>query len=99
MNRKNKNIRKILSSCIIVSMVFTAFATMITMQAPSIKAIETNGSEPSLRIYGEQGAVYPTQSYYGANDFIYPEEYDPFDPGIIEKDSITFNSAFWFGHD
>jgi chitodextrinase len=99
MNRKNKNIRKFLSSCIIVSMVITAFATMITIHAPSMKAVETDGSEPSLRIYGEQDAVYPTQSYYGENDFIYPEEYDPFDPGIIEKDSITFNSAFWFGHD
>ena len=97
MNRKN--IRKILSSCIMVSMVITAFATMITMQAPSIKADETYGSTPSVRIYGEQDAVYPTQSYYGEDDFIYPAEYDPFDPGIIEKDSITFNSAYWFGHD
>ena len=71
MNKKNKNIRKILSSCIVVSMVITAFATMITTQVPSIKADKIMcGPEPSIRIYGEQGAVYPTHSYYGENDFI-----------------------------
>jgi len=96
-NRKKElKMKKILSSCIVLCMVFTAIATI----TPSIVADEgMNGSEPTLRIYGEKDAVYPTHSYYGAKDFIYPDEDDPFDPGIIEKDSITFNAAFWYGHD
>lgn len=100
MNKK-QNIKKILSSCVVVSMVLTAFVTMLTIQAPSINADNGNGMNgtPSVRIYGEQNAVYPTQSYTGSEDFIYPSEEDPFDPGIIEKDSITFNPAFWYGHD
>jgi len=93
--KSKKKMSKILSSCVVLCMVLTAFAVI----TPSVIADDGNGSEPSLRIYGEVGAVYPTQSYTGAKDFIYPKEYDPFDPGIIEKDSITFNPAFWFGHD
>ncbi|MCJ7571397.1 MAG: hypothetical protein MUO82_05930, partial [Candidatus Thermoplasmatota archaeon] len=93
---KEKNINKILSSCVVFIMLLSAFFVIAPV---NIVASETNDSEPSIRIYGEDNAVYPTQSYYDSNDFIYPEEFDPFDPGIIEKDSITFNSAFWFGHD
>jgi len=53
----------------------------------------------SLRLYGGENAIYPTHSYTGSDDFVYLEEYDAFDPGIIEKDSITFNSAFLHGHE
>ena len=49
---------------------------------------------PNVRIYGEEGAIYPTQSYTGADDFIYPDPVDPFDPGVIAKDSATFNPAY-----
>jgi PKD repeat protein len=97
MNKK-ENMKKILSSCIVISMVLTAFGTMLLTQSPRILAEEIQSSEPLIRIYGEDNAVYPTQSYYGPDDFIYPMEYDPFDPGIIEKDSITFNPAFIDGH-
>ncbi|MCK5109278.1 MAG: hypothetical protein KAR25_06270, partial [Methanosarcinales archaeon] len=54
-------------------------------------AIEDN---VTVRIYGEEGAIYPTQSYTGANDFIYPDPVDAFDPGVIGKDSVTFNPAY-----
>jgi len=47
-----------------------------------------------LRVYGECDAIYPTQSYRGVDDFIYPNYVDPFDPGVIAKDSVTFNPAF-----
>ena len=53
---------------------------------------------PSVRIYGEEDVFYPTQSYMEEYDFIYDEEFHPFDPGIIIKDSITFNPAFIDGH-
>ena len=96
---KKQNIKKMLSSCVVASMVLTAFATMLVIQAPSINAENGMDEIPSVRIYGEEGAVYPTQSYTGSEDFIYPSEEDPFDPGIIEKDSITFNPAFWYGHE
>jgi hypothetical protein len=55
-------------------------------------------NEPKLKIYGEPHFNYPTQSYTDADDFIYTEESDPFDPGVILKDSITFNPAFIDGH-
>ncbi|MCK5109429.1 MAG: hypothetical protein KAR25_07035, partial [Methanosarcinales archaeon] len=51
-------------------------------------------SVPTLRIYGEEGAVYPTHSYYGTDDFVYPNPVDPFDPGILAKDSVTFDPAY-----
>ncbi|MCK4574907.1 hypothetical protein KAU34_00710, partial [candidate division WOR-3 bacterium] len=38
-------------------------------------------------------AGYPTHSGQ-ATDYVYPSENDPFDPGIISKDSITFNPAY-----
>ncbi len=59
---------------------------------------EYNGN-PTVRIYGETDAVYPTHSYYGTQDFVYPEEWYPFYPGTITKDAITFNPAFYDGHD
>jgi len=94
--------KRILSSCIVLSMVLTGFATLF-VGGPGlisvVKADEVLDTLPLLRVYGEEHAIYPTHSYYGVNDFIYPKEYDPFDPGIIEKDSITFNPAFWHGHD
>ena len=48
----------------------------------------------TVRIYGEEDAIYPTQSYTEANDFIYPSPVDAFDPGVIGKDSVTFNPAY-----
>jgi hypothetical protein len=61
-------------------------------------------NEPSVKIYGEdidyycKDPIYPTQSGSGAEDYIYEDESDPFDPSVIEKDSITFNPAFIDGH-
>ena len=51
---------------------------------------------PTVRIYGEEDAIYPTQSYTGADDFIYPDPVDAFDPGVIGKDSVTFNPAYLY---
>jgi len=51
-------------------------------------------SDVTVRIYGEEDAIYPTQSYTGANNFIYPDPVDAFDPGVIGKDSATFNPAY-----
>ena len=51
---------------------------------------------PTVRIYGEEDAIYPTQSYTEALDFIYPDPVDPFDPGVIAKDSATFNPAYMY---
>ena len=59
--------------------------------------INENTAVPSnvtVRIYGEKDAIYPTQSYTGANNFIYPDPVDAFDPGVIGKDSVTFNPAY-----
>ncbi|MCK4459107.1 MAG: hypothetical protein KAU52_05230, partial [Methanosarcinales archaeon] len=56
--------------------------------------VANNGMLPTLRIFGETGAIYPTQSMTGTLDFIYPDAVDPFDPGVIEKDSVTFNPAY-----
>jgi hypothetical protein len=53
-----------------------------------------HSEDPTVRIYGEEGAIYPTQSMTGALDFIYPDPVDPFDPGVIAKDSVTFNPAY-----
>jgi len=100
----NKHIKiehtKIISSCIVVSLLLTGFASLFFANQPVVSADGTSATvEPLVRIYGEKDAVYPTHSYYKQNDFIYPKEFDPFDPGIIEKDSITFNPAFIYGHD
>mgnify|MGYP006285909649 CR=1 FL=1 len=103
--RARKNYKKILSSCIVLSMILTGFATFLSLgPVETVKAqdpVET--TPPSLRIYGEENAIYPTHSFKGqdntySNDFIYPDETTPFDPGVIEKDSITFNPA-WIGHE
>ncbi|MEA1998514.1 MAG: hypothetical protein U9N61_04210, partial [Euryarchaeota archaeon] len=51
-------------------------------------------NEPTLRIYGEEDAIYPTQSYTEADDFVYPDPVDAFDPGVIGADSVTFNPAY-----
>ena len=55
---------------------------------------DMGSNEPTLRIYGEADAIYPTQSYTEADDFIYPNPVDAFDPGVIGKDSVTFNPAY-----
>jgi hypothetical protein len=59
------------------------------------------GDAPSVRIYGEAGAIYPTHTLLEAGDcavdFIYPNPVDPFDPGVIAKDSVTFNPAYIHG--
>ena len=60
-------------------------------EGPPLVETETT---PTLRIYGEEGAIYPTHSYYGTGDFIYPNPVDPFDPGIMAKDSVTFDPAY-----
>ena len=56
--------------------------------------INEDNSVPSVRLYGEADALYPTHSMTGSQDFVYPDYYDPFDPGVVVKDSITFNSAY-----
>jgi len=81
-------------------MILTGFATMFIVGGPveTVSAVETNHSPPSLRIYGEENAMYPThsvmdQGYVDAQDFIYLNAVDPFDPGVLSEDSITFNPA------
>ncbi len=97
MKKERKDIKKkLLSTFVVLAMILSS---MVLLISPAISEEEEIISGiPSVRIYGEEEAVYPTQSYYGSNDFIYPLEYDPFDPGVIEKDSITFNPAFIDGH-
>ena len=56
--------------------------------------VNDDGVDPTVRVYGEEGAIYPTQSFTGADDFIYPDPVDAFDPGVIGKDSVTFNPAY-----
>jgi hypothetical protein len=48
----------------------------------------------TVRVYGEAGAIYPTHVLTGDKDFIYPNPVDPFDPGVIAKDSVTFEPAY-----
>jgi len=101
MKKKNEFMNRIISSFIVLSMILTGF-TVLFIGGPSSSVLaeyETQIETPLLRVYGEESAVYPTHSYYGENDFIYPIESDPFDPGVIEKDSITFNPAFLHGHE
>jgi len=64
------------------------------MNASGDKDMYFDTEEGMVRVYGEKDAIYPTQSYRGATDFIYPNYVDPFDPGVIAKDSVTFNAAF-----
>ena len=105
MTTKEKNIyKKVLSSCIVLSMVLTGFATMFIIGGPVDTAkAQFTGDEPSLRVYGEENAEYPTHSYWGeekeVKDFIYPEYDHPFDPGVIVKDSVTFNSIYMNDND
>lgn len=104
--KEKQKYKKILSSCIVLSMILTGFATMFLASPMMIVSADdpiATAQTPSLRIYGENDAIYPTHSYKGqnnaySNDFIYPDETTPFDPGVIEKDSITFNPA-WIGHE
>ena len=94
--KEKNNYKKILSSCIVLSMLLTGFATMFIVGGPveTVKAdpiaIE---SLPSIRVYGEEDSSYPTHSYFNNVDFYYRDETDVFDPGVIVKDSITFNPA------
>ena len=81
-----------------LSMILIGFSTIIGVGP--VEAIETSENDqlPSVRIYGEENAIYPTHSYTDGSpyawDFIYMDETQPFDPGVIQKDSITFNPIF-----
>jgi len=91
-----KNIKKILSGWVVLCMVLTG---LVMTTAPSVVAGCSDCTEtPTVRIYGEEAAVYPTHSFTDntpyAQNFIYLDETQPFDPGVIQKDSITFNAAF-----
>ncbi|MEF8849060.1 MAG: hypothetical protein V5A68_08025, partial [Candidatus Thermoplasmatota archaeon] len=90
---RKKYIEKTIATITVLLMVMTGLSAMMT------PVVAENGEEtPTLRVFGEENAVYPTQSYTDAEDFIYTSEEDPFDPGIIGKDSITFNPAFLSGN-
>ena len=97
---EEKNIKKkLLSTFVVLAMVLTGFAAMFVATGPVEIVAADNGDEPNddlplLRIYGEENAIYPTQSYTGVLDFVYSSLADPFDPGAITKDSITFNPAY-----
>ena len=96
----NKNIkRQVLAGVIVFSMILSGMI-MITNISPKVEARWQGGNTqvPTVRIYGEKDAPYPTHMLTGSNDFIYPNMTHPFDPGVIPKDSITFNSAFIDGH-
>ena len=96
---KRKKYKQIMAGFVVFSMILSGFIVTTTI-SDEVQPLVL--SELSLRIYGEENEVYPTHSYMNkdltpegyVNDFIYPEEYDPFDPGIIRKDSITFNAAW-----
>jgi hypothetical protein len=96
-NINKKNIRKIISSWVVLCLIFTG---IVITSAPSSVVADCNTctDTPTVRIYGEEAAVYPTHSFTDgttfAQDFIYLDETQPFDPGMIQKDSITFNAAF-----
>ena len=95
MKKESKKVgKKLLSGCVVLSMILSAMTLLVTSSEPVISQETPETYEPSLRVYGEENAVYPTQSYTEGKDFVYPYLIDPFDPGIIAKDSITFNSAY-----
>jgi hypothetical protein len=66
--------------------------------------INENNPNPSIRVYGDSylPTRYPNQVWISACyidgdtslDFLYTDLYQPFDPAVIEKDSITFNPAY-----
>lgn len=99
--KKVINLKQIISGLVL----FTLLSSSIVLTTTSADAEnETNGMLPSIRIYGEENAPYPNQDfkeYWITNsleesrDFIYKNGEDPFDPGVLEKDSITFNSAYY----
>lgn len=92
MKKAKENLKKIVSSLIVMSLFCTAI--MITTVPTNVVAGPEPETIPSIRIYGEDDAIYPTQSFTNEEDFIYLDETQPFDPGVIAKDSITFNPIF-----
>ena len=84
-----------------VVIVIVALLVMGFVMLLSYTSSEVNASVPppeenltSLRVYGECNVTYPTQSCTDAMDFIYSNAIDPFDPGVIAEDSVTFNPAY-----
>jgi len=61
---------------------------------PTVDVTETS----SLRVYGE-GNLGPDEGYGSKGQMIYDDWRDPFDPTVLQKDSITFNPAIilWDG--
>ena len=68
-----------LEKMLVWGIVLSLLVTGMIIPTGSASAPAT-GSTPTIRIYGEADAIYPTQSYSGTEDFIYNEESQPFDP-------------------
>jgi hypothetical protein len=99
MNKKI-SLRQVFSG--IVMFLLLSSSLIMTTTSSEIENGENN-MLPSIRVYGEENAPYPNQDFdvYWENsiepesfDFIYWNGEDPFDPGVLAKDSITFNSAY-----
>ena len=96
---KEKEIRKkLLSTFVVLTMVFATMTILIATDPVKSYNPDCDDEEATLRVYGEEEAAYPTQSYTESRDFIYLDLIDPFDPGVLSKDSVTFNPAI-FGMD
>ena len=98
MKKEKKFVRKSLSIVVAIAMLTGGIGMMASMNKEMILQAEAGVPPPSenvttLRVYGECYAIYPTHSYNGTKDFIYPNAIDVFDPGVISKDSLTFNPA------
>jgi hypothetical protein len=89
-------------AAILLSAVFTAAIPSSAAQLPPgppnppVDVTETS----SLRVYGE-GDLGPDESYGPKGQMIYDNWSDPFDPTVLQKDSITFNPAIilWDGQE
>jgi len=86
MSAKGKSRKGIIGLAIVVMMIASIFA----MVAPTAIAQPPKPTN-TLRIYGEGGLGPQT----GAGRYfpVYTHYQQPFDPGVIQKDSVTFNPA------
>ena len=102
-NRKiSKTIlRQLIIGIILLTMVSTGYINLVKIASSDEIVVPTSAT---VRVYGDnkdQCTPYPNEAFnaywndcFSANDFVYKYGEDAFDPGILAKDSITFNPAY-----
>ncbi|HVQ00402.1 MAG TPA: hypothetical protein VMT57_02695 [Candidatus Thermoplasmatota archaeon] len=105
-NKKNtKIVRQLIIGIIMFTMISTGYVNFVKMASASGGNGDGDQSnQVTVRVYGDnkdQCTPYPNEAFnaywnddYSACDFIYKSGEDPFDPGVLSKDSITFNPAY-----